>query len=214
MVEDFSTPIAVLRETALAHNLAVMHEYCIGRGLGHAPHGKTTMSPELIARQLAHGAWGMTAATAWQARALITMGARRVMIANESSDRPGLRWIAERMRDDPSLEGYVFADSAAAVHELSAVAAAVEDARPFPVLVELGVTGGRAGVRTVAAAVEVGAAVAATPGWSWPVWRASRASSEPPVMRTRSRRYAASSPTSAWSRSSCRPGERSAPARR
>lgn len=32
------------------------------------------MLPELIARQLEHGGWGMTAATAWQARAMITMG--------------------------------------------------------------------------------------------------------------------------------------------
>lgn len=163
-VDDFSTPIAVLYETALVHNLTAMSRFCAERGLGHAPHGKTTMSPELIARQLAHGAWGMTAATAWQARVMITMGARRVIIANECLDRPGLAWIVKQMRDDPGLEVYAFVDSPVAVRQLSAAVAAVEDVRPLLALVELGVTGGRAGARTVPAAVAVGDAVVTAPG--------------------------------------------------
>lgn len=160
---DFATPVAVLKESALAHNLALMRGYCLEHGVQHAPHGKTTMSPELIRRQLDHGAWGMTAASAWQARAMIEFGARRVIVANECVDPVGLRWIAERMRADPGLEICVFADSFAAVKAMRTVLAGVPGARPLPVLAEVGATGGRAGARSVTYAVEVGGTIAASP---------------------------------------------------
>jgi len=53
----FSYPMLTLRESALAGNLAAMAAYCAGAGVELAPHGKTAMSPELAARQLASGAW-------------------------------------------------------------------------------------------------------------------------------------------------------------
>ncbi|WP_166356166.1 alanine racemase [Phytoactinopolyspora limicola] len=164
LFDDFSTPIAVLDASALEHNLDTMRRFCAERGVRLAPHGKTTMSPELITRQLAHGAWGMTAATAWQARAMVTMGARRVIIANECLDPPGLGWIVERMRDDPGLELFVFADSSAAVRQMTLIVNQIDGGRALPVLVEVGVPGGRAGARDVASAVAVGEAIASAPG--------------------------------------------------
>jgi D-serine dehydratase len=164
--DDFTTPVAALRETALAHNLARMREYCAENEVRIAPHGKTTMSPELIARQLEHGAWAMTAATAWQARTMLGFGARRIIIANECHDPVGLRWIAEHVRDLPDVEVFVFVDSLAAVELMRAVlrdVASPDRMRPMPVLVEVGVAGGRAGARDVDTAVQVGRAVAAAP---------------------------------------------------
>ncbi|NDL58836.1 amino acid deaminase [Phytoactinopolyspora mesophila] len=160
---DFTTPVAALTESALAHNLALMQQYCGNHGVRIAPHGKTTMSPELIARQLEHGAWAMTAATPWQARAMLGFGARRVIIANECLDPVGLRWVAESMRADPDVEIFVFADSVAAVESMRQVLSECSSGRPVPVLVEMGVPGGRAGARDTAVAVEVGRAVAAAP---------------------------------------------------
>eukprot|EP01036_Dinobryon_divergens_P041357 gene41357-54816_t len=61
---DLPLPIAVIRESALAHNLAWMQAYAERKGVALAPHGKTTMSPQLFGAQLANGAWGMTLATA------------------------------------------------------------------------------------------------------------------------------------------------------
>jgi hypothetical protein len=52
----FTYPLLTLRETALAGNIEAMAAYCAGAGVELAPHGKTAMSPELGARQLAHGA--------------------------------------------------------------------------------------------------------------------------------------------------------------
>ncbi|MDR2113519.1 MAG: amino acid deaminase, partial [Candidatus Accumulibacter sp.] len=47
---DLGFPIALLRESALAHNIAWMQEFARARGVDLAPHGKTTMSPELYRR--------------------------------------------------------------------------------------------------------------------------------------------------------------------
>lgn len=124
--DDVSTPFAVLRTSALQHNVAAMATWCRERGVEHAPHVKTTMSPELMRMQLDAGAWGTTAATAWQARVQIELGARRVMIANECLDEPGLRWLAERVRDDDRLEALVFVDSPHGVEMLERVTSAVD----------------------------------------------------------------------------------------
>ena len=58
---DLPLPLAVLERDALAHNVAVdAAAYARSRGIDLAPHGKTTMSPQLFRRQLDAGAWGIT----------------------------------------------------------------------------------------------------------------------------------------------------------
>ncbi|WP_166356316.1 amino acid deaminase [Phytoactinopolyspora limicola] len=160
--QDFMTPVAALTRDALAHNAARMHAYCSEHDVRIAPHGKTTMSPEMVALQVEHGAWGATAATAWQAQALAGFGVRRVLIANECIDPVGLTMLAGLLRDDPDLEIYAFVDSVAAVEAMcDGLRGAL--ARPFPVLVEVGAAGRRAGARDVDTAVAVGLAVVDAP---------------------------------------------------
>jgi len=53
---EFTMPVLVLRESAVAHNINAMAAYCAAAGVGLAPHGKTTMAPQLFAQQLAAGA--------------------------------------------------------------------------------------------------------------------------------------------------------------
>jgi len=65
-------PLATLRDSALRNNLAAMAAYCARAGVALAPHGKTAMSPELAALQLAHGAWGITVASIGQATGTLT----------------------------------------------------------------------------------------------------------------------------------------------
>ena len=60
---DLPFPLAVIRQSALKHNLQWMQNFCKERGLDIAPHGKTTMSPELYRLQLSEGAWGISFAT-------------------------------------------------------------------------------------------------------------------------------------------------------
>src|SRR5215216_2728417 len=94
---DLPLPLLVLRETALEHNLRTMQAWCAERGLELAPHGKTTMAPQLIRRQLEAGAWGMTAATVQQVAVMRAAGARRVILANQLVGRAEIAWL-ERER--------------------------------------------------------------------------------------------------------------------
>lgn len=49
---DFLLPVLVLKESALDHNVELVARYCREHGVSLAPHGKTTMAPQLFKRQL------------------------------------------------------------------------------------------------------------------------------------------------------------------
>ena len=158
-----TTPLALLRRTALEHNAAVLRDYCRAHGVDLAPHGKTTMSPELGRLQLDHGAWGITAATAWQAQVLRGFGVDRILLANELVDPPGLRWAARELEADAGFELICYADSTDGVEIMTEVLTSSGFGGHVDVLVELGGPGGRTGCRTAAAADAVCAAVARSP---------------------------------------------------
>jgi D-serine dehydratase len=156
---DLLFPVLVLKERALRHNLDLMARFCRASGVSLAPHGKTTMSPQLVERQLAAGAWGVTAASPAQARLFHGFGVRTIVIANQVVDPLGLDWMAAAGAGDADLRLVSLVDSEAAV--------ALMDARlagrgPLHVLVEMGLPGGRTGCRTVADGLRVAAAVAAS----------------------------------------------------
>src|SRR3954465_5579950 len=65
-LREFATPIMTLDRAASDANTATMLAWCRERGFEIAPHGKTTMAPELWRRLLNAGAWGITLATMWQ----------------------------------------------------------------------------------------------------------------------------------------------------
>jgi D-serine deaminase-like pyridoxal phosphate-dependent protein len=153
-VLDLLLPAMTLRQAALAHNAALMARWCRQVGCELAPHGKTSMSPELMRLQLDAGAWAITAATAGQARMFAAWGVPRVLIANEVTDPGGLRWLGRAVAD--GLDVLVLVDSEAAVRLLDQ---AMPAEATLPVLLELGVAGGRAGCRTVAQARAVAEAV-------------------------------------------------------
>ncbi len=98
-----SYPLLTLRESALAHNIDAMATYCRAAGVGLAPHGKTTMAPQLAARQLAAGAWGITVATAGQLQTYRMFGVSRLLLANEMVDPAGMSWLAGELNADPGL---------------------------------------------------------------------------------------------------------------
>jgi D-serine deaminase-like pyridoxal phosphate-dependent protein len=158
---DLSSPVMVLRERALAHNLALMAEYCRAWGVDIAPHGKTTMAPQLWQRQLDAGAWGITAATVDQARVMRTAGVPRILLANELVDPVSIAWVAAQLAD-PAFEFLCYVDSERSVDILDEELRAAGAERPLPVLVELGFEGGRTGCRTIPEAVYVASRVVST----------------------------------------------------
>lgn len=162
-VPDLLPPVAVLRDSAIEHNLETMAGYCKQHGFELAPHAKTTMAPALIDRQLAHGAWGMTVGTAFQARVLAGLGVHRIIIAHQVQDRVGIAELARLLVEYPDLEIHVLADSLQGVALLDAALAALEPPGRLHVLVELGMAGGRTGARTVEAALDVARAIDRAP---------------------------------------------------
>jgi D-serine dehydratase len=149
-------PAFVLRETALANDIVVLADFCRSKGASFAPHGKTTMAPAIFRRQVDAGAWAITVAHTWQAEVAVDAGIERILIANEVVDDAGLAWIGELL-DGEGPELLVCADSVAGVERMAARLAGRR--RRLPVLVEIGVAGGRAGVRTAEQAEAVARAI-------------------------------------------------------
>jgi D-serine deaminase-like pyridoxal phosphate-dependent protein len=160
-LDDLSPPVLVLRDDALRHNLALMASYCERAGVDLAPHGKTSMAPQLWARQLESGAWGITAATAAQARVMRDSGVRRILIANELVDRASIEWISADLADE-ELALLCYVDSTRGVELLEAGLSRANPPRRLDVLVELGYPGGRTGTRTVDEALDVAERVRAS----------------------------------------------------
>jgi D-serine deaminase-like pyridoxal phosphate-dependent protein len=159
----FTTPLLVLDTSAIDSNVARMAAWCDERGVGLAPHGKTTMAPALWERQLAAGAWGITLATPSQVRVALAFGLRRVQLANALVDPVGIAAVSRALDADPDLQVLSWVDSVQSVAAMDAVLAELRPTRPLTVLVELGAPGGRTGARDLPSARAVAAAVAASP---------------------------------------------------
>lgn len=160
---DVLFPIAVLREDILLDNSAWMTRFLQGCDAAFAPHGKTTMSPELMRLQLHDGAWALTAATTHHVRAYRQWGARRIFMANQLVGDGEIKWIAAELARDPTFEFYCLVDSVDAGERLANGLGRCDASRPVNVLLEVGTPGGRAGVRSVAQGMDVAAAVSRRP---------------------------------------------------
>ncbi|MEU6671272.1 amino acid deaminase [Streptomyces sp. NPDC046727] len=159
--DGFTTPVLALSAERLEHNLALMETYASRHGLAFAPHGKTSMAPQLFRRQIEHGAWGITLALPHQVRVARAFGVRRVFLANELVDASALRWIAGELAADPEFRFVCYVDSVRGVELMDAALAGT--ARPVDVVIELGAgEGARTGVRTEEDARAVADAVAGT----------------------------------------------------
>lgn len=157
-LSSFATPLLTIDREAAAGNVAVMADWLVERGLEIAPHGKTTMAPQLWQQLLDGGAWGITLATGWQVQLARSFGVRRIILANELIDPVALRWLGVELAD-PSFEFACWVDSVDSVELMRAGLAGA--ARAVDVVVELG--SGRTGAGTVEDALAVAAAVDAAP---------------------------------------------------
>ncbi|MFD7431643.1 amino acid deaminase [Streptomyces sp. NPDC059818] len=158
----FTTPVLALSAESVEHNLDLLETYAERHGLAFAPHGKTSMSPQLFARQLERGAWGITAAVPHQARVYRAYGIQRIFLANELVDAAALRWLAGELDADPGFRFICYVDSVRGVELMDEALRAAHASRPVDVVVELGAgEGARTGARTEADCTAVADAVAA-----------------------------------------------------
>jgi len=172
------TPLLTVDLDALDHNVDTMAAWCRAARVDLAPHGKTTMSPDIWRRQLDAGAWGVTVATAFQAAVAREAGVPNVVLAGTTFSEEALVALAA---DPGSTRVLMWVDSVAAVRlvdealaraaaraadadaDADAADAATAEVPPLAVLVEIGSPVGRTGARTVAEALAVVDAVVAAP---------------------------------------------------
>jgi len=160
---DFPMPVAVLKRSALDNNLRVMQAYIERAGVKLAPHAKTTLCPELFARQLNHGCWGLSVATMSQLKLCHDLGVERIILANQLVGAPEIAGLAHLWAQTPNRTYYVLVDSIAAAEQISAGFSRVPGAPPARVLIEMGVPNGRCGVRSLEEGLTLARAIRALP---------------------------------------------------
>ncbi|GEN24661.1 amino acid deaminase [Halomonas cupida] len=160
LLADVSLPAAIIKQSPLAHNLVWMQHFAEHHQAHLAPHGKTTMTPELFRRQLEAGAWGITLATLPQCRAAFAEGVERLLLANQLVGRANMAIAADLIRAGAEL--YVTVDSVENATQLGEFfsAAGLE----LLTLVEIGVDGGRTGCRSDEDTLTLARKIAKQPG--------------------------------------------------
>jgi D-serine dehydratase len=156
---DMAFPLALIHRSALDHNIAWMQDYAARKSVSFAPHGKTTMSPQLFHQQLASGAWGLSFATLYQVAVGVQAGARRVIIANQvvcDADFDALAALLNRYTD---LRIWFLVDSLAQLSLIEDWHRRRHAQLPFDVLLEVGIPAQRTGCRSFDQAAELANAI-------------------------------------------------------
>ena len=136
-----------------------MAAYCRSHDAYLAPHGKTTMAPELWRRQFEHGAWALTVAVPHQVQAAREFGVNRILLANELVDGPAIAWVAQESEADSGFEFYCYVDSPEACRLMEKVVSEVAPSVVLNVVIEVGWSGGRTGCRTFEDVMELAEAI-------------------------------------------------------
>ena len=158
---DLTMPVAVLRKSALEHNSRWMRAFIAGNGLAIAPHGKTTLAPQLFDLQERDGAWAITVSNVQQVALCRQFAFDRILIANQVVGRAEIRYLLDELAGSPDLEMFCLVDSVEGVRRIAEAGAGSAKAKRLGLLLEVGFDGGRTGARTLEQALEVARAVRA-----------------------------------------------------
>lgn len=153
---ELPTPALVLDAGAMRENLATMASWTRGHAAIRA-HFKVHKSLHIAREQIAAGAVGMTAATVWEARALVDGGIDDILIANEVVATAKLALLAELARNARIT---VAVDNPDVVSALGR--AAQSHGSTIGALVEVDVGMHRGGVRSIEQARSLARVVAGT----------------------------------------------------
>lgn len=156
---DLLTPALVVDLALLRANLGRMAAALVAGPVTLRPHVKTHRSLEIARLQVAAGARGISAATAWEAIVMAAGGLDDLFIVNTFAPGRKLGLVADLARERRVL---VASDDVRGAEALSA--AAVRAGSGLGILVEVDTGMHRCGTRTPAAAAEVAVAVGRLPG--------------------------------------------------
>lgn len=141
---DFSFPVMVIHEAALQSNINTLARACTEVGAFLAPHGKTTMAPQIFDLQLTAGAWAITLANMQQASIAAHFGVLRILIANSITAPADIARLAQLSQRQTII---ISSDSVAHAQHLANHLASRNLQQPIPVLIEYGIPGQRCGCR-------------------------------------------------------------------
>ena len=144
LAEEVSFPIAVINEKQLLNNAKWMQEFSDRASVKLAPHGKTTMAPDLFKLQMEQGSWGISLATVPQVINAVGHGVNRVILANQLIGAYHMKLIADLLLTT-DLEFYCFVDSVENIHALGEFFSGANVS--LNILIEVGVLEGRCGWR-------------------------------------------------------------------
>lgn len=160
--EDLPLPVAIVKDQAVRANSAWMRAFLARTGAKIAPHGKTSMAPDLFNLQIEDGAWAITLSTPHQIRVARASGIQRIFLANQLIGEKAVHYVLRQLADDAGFDFYCLVDSLALVEQLERHCAAFAAAARLKVLVEIGFADGRTGCRNDDDAMEVARAVRAS----------------------------------------------------
>jgi D-serine dehydratase len=160
---DLPMPVAVMKRSALDNNLRAMQGYIERAGIQLAPHAKTTLCPQLFARQLSQGSWGLSVATMTQLKLCHDFGVPRLILANQLVGRAEITGLARMWAQTPDRAYYVLVDSIAGAQAISEGFSQCSGAPPARLLIEVGMPHQRCGVRTLQEGLELARAIQALP---------------------------------------------------
>jgi len=156
---DVVTPALVIDRDILLENLRYMESRLPTLNARLRGHVKNHKSPHIARLQLEHGAFGLCAATIWEAIVMVRAGADDVLVANQLVD-PAKRGAAALLAREANL--LVNVDDATDAEALSAAALAAGST--IGVLVEVDTGMHRAGADSPEEALTVARRVAELPG--------------------------------------------------
>jgi D-threonine aldolase len=156
---ELTTPALVIDRAVLLDNLTTLESRLPGMHARLRAHVKNHKSPHITRLQLEHGAFGICAATVWEAIVMVEAGVDDVLIANQLVNPPKRRAAALLARQ---ARVTVNVDAVEDAEALSA--AATEAGSEIGVLVEVDTGMHRSGVESAEEALTVAGRVADLPG--------------------------------------------------
>lgn len=144
LAEEVSFPIAVLKEQDIVNNAKWMQGFSEKSRVKLAPHGKTSMAPDLFKLQLEAGCWGMSLATIPQVINAYNHGIQRIILANQLVGKFHCQQVADILAKG-DLTFYCFVDSIENATYLGEFFSQTDI--KLNILLEIGVPGGRCGWR-------------------------------------------------------------------
>lgn len=92
---DIETPALILDMDILEENMAILQSFLNGHSVKLRPHFKTSKSIEIVKKQLAMGAKGITCSKLAEAEILINAGVSNILIANQIVQKSKIERVAK-----------------------------------------------------------------------------------------------------------------------